>query len=112
MSTPFIPAWEDDPNAELPDGPGERLRIARQTQGLTQERVAGELSLSPAIIEDLERDDYSILRDDVFIIGYIRKYARLVGLKPEPLVWPLIMRRRGGGSTLRRTPASRLTAGT
>jgi len=86
MSTPFIPAWEDDPNAELPDGPGERLRIARQTQGLTQERVAGELSLSPAIIEDLERDDYSILRDDVFIIGYIRKYARLVGLKPEPLV--------------------------
>jgi len=86
MSTPFIPAREDDPNAEFLDGPGERLRIARQTQGLTQERVAGELTLSLATIEALERDDYSILRDDVFIIGYIHKYARLVGLKPEPLV--------------------------
>ncbi len=86
MSTPLIPAWEDDTNVESSDGPGRHLRIARQTRGLTQERAAGELHLSPAMIEALEHDDYSALPDDVFVAGYIRKYAHLVDLKPEPLV--------------------------
>ena len=38
------------------------------------------------MIESLERDDYGALPGEVFVVGYIRKYARLVGLDPDPLL--------------------------
>lgn len=42
--------------------------------------------MNPAIIEALEREDYKSLPEPVFVTGYIRKYANLVGLDPKPLV--------------------------
>jgi len=86
MSTHLTPSWEDDTTMGPADSGGRRLRIARQSLGMTQERVAEELHLSPAIIEALEREDYKSLPEPVFVTGYIRKYANLVGLAPKPLV--------------------------
>ncbi|WP_089727125.1 RodZ domain-containing protein [Candidatus Thiosymbion oneisti] len=86
MSTYLIPSREDDTTMGPVDSPGRRLRIARQSRGLTQERVAQELHLHPTMIEALEHEDYKSLPEPVFVAGYVRKYARLVGLAPEPLV--------------------------
>jgi len=86
MSANFSSAREDPAATEPSEGPGRRLRLARQAQGLDLDRVADALHLSTTLIESLEREDYQALPGRVFVVGYIRKYARLVGLAPEPLL--------------------------
>jgi cytoskeleton protein RodZ len=86
MSAHLAPSQDDDNVADLTESPGRRLRHARQAQGIDVGRVASELHLSSAMIELLEQDDYDALPGRVFIVGYIRKYARVVGLDPEPLL--------------------------
>jgi len=73
---------DSDPGAS----PGRRLRRARETRRIEVGRIATELRLSPQTIAALERDDYEHLPSPVFIAGYIRSYARLLGQDPEPLV--------------------------
>lgn len=67
-------------------GVGRRLGTARQARGLDLERIAALLHLKPALVESLEQERYGDLPEPVFIAGYIRNYARHVGLDPEPLV--------------------------
>lgn len=86
MSAHLAPDQEGDNTTELTNSPGRRLRVARQTRGLELEGIASELHLSPAMIKHLEHDEYDALPGEVFIVGYLRKYARAVGLDPEPLV--------------------------
>jgi cytoskeleton protein RodZ len=86
MSAHSTSGQEDHAVLESPGGPGRRLRVARQAQGLDLGQVADELHLREPMIESLERDDYEALPSRVFVIGYIRKYACRVGLDPEPLV--------------------------
>lgn len=71
--------------AEIPDSPGARLRQTRQVKKLNVDYVATSLHLSRSVIEAIERDDYDRLPSAVFVAGYIRSYARLLGLDPEPL---------------------------
>lgn len=67
------------------DSPGRRLQQARLARKFDLAHVAAELRLSETTIDAIERDDYSELPGPVFVAGYIRNYARLVGLDPEPL---------------------------
>ncbi|MCC4307348.1 helix-turn-helix domain-containing protein [Alcanivorax marinus] len=65
--------------------PGERLRRAREEQGLSQEEVSKQLRLSLSYLKALEDDDYSRLPEPTFIKGYLRNYARFLGLPAEEL---------------------------
>ncbi len=67
------------------EGPGSQLRAKRQERGLDLAEVAAQLHLTSAVIQQLERDDYEGL-GHVFAIGYLRNYARLLRLDPEPYV--------------------------
>ncbi|CRI64113.1 putative XRE family transcriptional regulator [Thiocapsa sp. KS1] len=79
-----------DPNdqnvVEFGDSPGRRLRVQRQSRGLAVERIAAQLHLKPEIVEALEQDRFDLLPDPVFITGYLRNYARMLGLDPLPLI--------------------------
>jgi cytoskeleton protein RodZ len=86
MSPQPAPSQDDPQIPETSDGPGGRLRLARQSRGLEIEQVAAQLHLAPAQITALETDAYDALPDPVFILGYMRNYARLLGLDPEPLL--------------------------
>ncbi|KXX64251.1 hypothetical protein AY586_14445 [Marichromatium gracile] len=66
--------------------PGQRLRQQREARGLEIARVASQLHLRPEIIEALEQDRYDALPGPVFAIGYLRNYARLLGIDPTPLI--------------------------
>ncbi|AHF05589.1 hypothetical protein MARPU_12910 [Marichromatium purpuratum 984] len=66
--------------------PGQRLRQQREARGLEIARVASQLHLRPEIIEALEQDRYDTLPGPVFAIGYLRNYARLLGVDPTPLI--------------------------
>lgn len=66
--------------------PGWRLREARERQSLAIDEVAERLHLQPAQVQALEQDDYGHFSAPIFVSGYLRNYARMLGLDPEPLV--------------------------
>ncbi len=65
---------------------GQILRDARDAQGVTLEDAATRLRLMHRQIEAMETDDFESLGQPVFARGFVRNYARLLGLAPEPLL--------------------------
>lgn len=65
---------------------GQVLRDAREAQGLTLENAAIRLRLMQRQIEAMEADDFAGLGQPVFARGFVRNYARLLGLAPDPLL--------------------------
>ncbi|MEJ1298767.1 MAG: helix-turn-helix domain-containing protein [Candidatus Sedimenticola sp. (ex Thyasira tokunagai)] len=77
---------EDEEKVIEPAGPGSRLRAAREAQGLDIGRVSAHLHLAEDILIALEADDYGKLPGAVFVQGYLRNYARMMGMSAEPLL--------------------------
>lgn len=69
-----------------PSSPGARLRQARERRGDSIGEVAQALKLAPRQIEALERGDHQALPGPAFVRGFMRNYARYLGLDPEPLL--------------------------
>ena len=65
---------------------GVLLAKARKSQKLSVEDVATSLCLSIAKINALEADDFLVISDPTLARGFIRSYARLLKLDPEPLL--------------------------
>ena len=65
---------------------GQRLREAREAQGLSVEDVAARLNISVKYIQALEDLDFDSLPGLPFVRGYIRSYARFVELSGDELV--------------------------
>lgn len=65
---------------------GQRLRAAREAKGLAVDEIARSLKLSPRQIVALEADDWPSLPCKTIIRGFVRNYARLLGLGPDPLM--------------------------
>ncbi|MDQ1314293.1 MAG: cytoskeleton protein RodZ [Pseudomonadota bacterium] len=65
---------------------GQILREARETQGMTLDDAAARLRLMHRQIEAIESDEFGILGQPVFARGFVRNYARLLGLAHEPLL--------------------------
>lgn len=65
---------------------GAMLKAAREKAGLTPEQVGAQLKLSHHQIEALDADDFANLPGRTFVRGFVRNYARLVGLDPEVLM--------------------------
>ncbi len=66
--------------------PGARLAAVRLEKEYSPEYVAGKLHLRVRIIELIEADDYQNLPEPVFIKGYLRAYAKLLGVPADPLM--------------------------
>lgn len=66
--------------------PGSLLLAQRETLELSLQHVADELNLTMHYVRALESDSYDKLPGDVFVKGYIRSYARLLGLDPEQML--------------------------
>ncbi|GBE07605.1 cytoskeleton protein RodZ [bacterium BMS3Bbin11] len=63
-------------------GPGRLLQIAREEKNLRPEDIAYEIRLTPSQVLALDEDDYSKMPEETYVRGYLRNYARLVGV-PE-----------------------------
>lgn len=66
--------------------PGETLRAARESKNLTLSVVARQLNLSERSLVQIEAGDYSQLPGHTFARGYVRAYAKLLGLDQNRLV--------------------------
>ena len=65
---------------------GARLAAARKKCELDIGVVANELNLDASTITALENDDTAALPAAIFVKGYLRNYARLVGLPEDEMV--------------------------
>ncbi len=74
-----------DPPVKEPDTAGARLGRARVRSGLTVEQVAEKLRLDRSTIAALEADDHRSIGAAVFVRGFLRRYASLVGESPAEI---------------------------
>ncbi|MFN2308437.1 MAG: RodZ domain-containing protein [Gammaproteobacteria bacterium] len=66
--------------------PGEILRRAREGKGLSVAAIATQLNLDLRTVEALERGEQDKLPALIFVRGYLRGYARLVGVPEDQVV--------------------------
>lgn len=69
--------------AEPRQGSGSLLARARKQQNKSIEQIAEELNLSVSQIRTIELDQTDGLPEPTYVRGYIRAYAKLLGLEPE-----------------------------
>ncbi|ACK77863.1 RodZ domain-containing protein [Acidithiobacillus ferrooxidans] len=62
------------------------LRAAREAHGWSLRQVAERLHITEAQVKGLEDGDYTALPGAAFARGFLKNYARLLGLDPEPLL--------------------------
>jgi cytoskeleton protein RodZ len=65
---------------------GAALRVARERMALSLGDAARHLRLSVRQVEAIEAGDFARLPREPFLSGFVRNYARLVQIDPEPLV--------------------------
>ena len=65
---------------------GQILREAREAQGMTLDAAAMRLRLMHRQVAAIEADDFDSLGQIVFARGFVRNYARLLGLAPDELL--------------------------
>lgn len=87
-SSSGVEAFAEEAAQEVAPEPsvGQCLRMAREARGMTMIEVAGRLKLSLHQVEDLERDDWDRLKCTTITRGFVRNYARLVGLDAAELM--------------------------
>lgn len=73
----------DEHILESDKSPGTQLAFIRVQKGYTIEYVANKLHLRARIIELIEQNEFHLLPEPVFVKGYIRAYAKLLGTSPE-----------------------------
>lgn len=69
----------------VPLGAGEQLRRARQSQNIPLSEVSRRLRLKPEVVSALEGECCEGLAP-AYVRGYLRSYARIVGLDPEVIL--------------------------
>lgn len=67
-------------------GPGQMLSEARIKLSLSQEDVAKKLNFCTALIIAIEQDSYDQNLPATFNRGYVRNYAKLVGINSEDII--------------------------
>lgn len=65
---------------------GDALKAAREAKGWTVQDAANKLRLMVRQVEAMEVEDYAALGQPVFARGFVRNYAKLLGIDPEPLL--------------------------
>jgi cytoskeleton protein RodZ len=65
---------------------GQTLKTLRETQNLTLADIASRLRLDPRVIAAIESNDHQALPTALYVRGYLRGYARILGTDPEHLV--------------------------
>lgn len=87
---------------------GERLRHARESQGLTLAQASMETRILQKSLDALEQGDFHLLPNDVVVKGFVRNYSQFLGLPPEEMI-DLYRRERNNLSTkIQVVPATRI----
>ncbi|HEV3156841.1 MAG TPA: helix-turn-helix domain-containing protein [Candidatus Baltobacteraceae bacterium] len=65
---------------------GEEFRVAREARNLSISDVAERIHIRSVYLESLENEDWQAIAAPVYVRGFIRTYARFLGIEPERAV--------------------------
>ena len=82
---------------------GELLRSTRETKKLSLSDVHRDTKMSLPVLKALEQDDFTSFESEIYLRGFLKTYAKYLGLEADALVQRLDGQRGGG------TPSSRGT---
>jgi cytoskeleton protein RodZ len=77
---------------------GANLRRERELRGISLDEISRETKISIRFLEAIERDHYDLLPGGVFRKGFVKTYARYLGLNEEKVLQDYAL--QGGGSEL------------
>ena len=80
-----MPDQGPQPHSELASF-GEELRREREIRGISLKEIADATKISRRFLEAIERNDHKTLPAPVFTRGFVREYARYLGLSTEDIV--------------------------
>jgi transcriptional regulator with XRE-family HTH domain len=80
---------------------GDVLRSARERRNLALADVARDTRIKESYLEALEAGDYASLPGPAYITGFLRNYARHIGLHPDDVVQEYHSDRPANGPTIR-----------
>ena len=76
---------DPQPKSELASF-GEELRREREIRGISLKEISDATKISKRFLEAIERNDHRTLPAPVFTRGFVREYARYLGLNVDELV--------------------------
>lgn len=74
------------PDAVTTSAIGDILKAHRETMGLSIETVCARLRISQRQVLAMEVNDFDVLGEAMIVRGFVRNYAKLLEIDPEPLV--------------------------
>ena len=80
-----MPDQEPQAHSELASF-GEELRREREIRGISLKEIADATKISKRFLEAIERNDHKTLPAPVFTRGFVREYARYLGLNADDMV--------------------------
>jgi transcriptional regulator with XRE-family HTH domain len=80
-----MPEHDPQPYSELASF-GEELRREREIRSISLKEIADATKISKRFLEAIERNDHRTLPAPVFTRGFIREYARYLGLNADEIV--------------------------
>lgn len=80
-----MPEQNPQPHSELASF-GEELRREREIRGISLKEISDATKISKRFLEAIERNDHKTLPAPVFTRGFVREYARYLGLNSEEIV--------------------------
>lgn len=79
-------ATEENSQPAMSAPVGLQLQKAREKAGLSTGDVAAAQHLRPSIIQAIESGDYGQIDSELFLKGYVRAYAKQVGLDADSVI--------------------------
>jgi len=80
-----VPEPEPQTHSELASF-GEELRREREIRAISLKEIADATKISKRFLDAIERNDHKTLPAPVFTRGFVREYARYLGLNAEEMV--------------------------
>jgi cytoskeleton protein RodZ len=82
------PLMADEPQPRYSDlaSFGEELRREREIRGISLKEISDATKISKRFLEAIEKNDHRTLPAPVFTRGFVREYARYLGLNAEEIV--------------------------
>jgi cytoskeletal protein RodZ len=65
---------------------GRYLSQQRELRGMSREDICRETKIPPSLVAALEEGQMERLPARIFVLNYIRAYARVIGMEPEEAV--------------------------
>jgi hypothetical protein len=90
------PPWEREADSD-PAAFGAWLRQQREMREITLREISDATKISLRYLEALELERFDLLPARVFARGFLRQYARYVGLDPDEAVNRLLVAEKGEG---------------